>query len=181
MIGWWLMMHDAAEKYLSEIYREYGIYNKRYSKLLSFLLEMPFYCTLEEDESRLEDGRFLRKDLIEYGHLERWEDEIDDIRISVLEVILALAIRMDAEYTGDPCHPYPENIFWELLMNLGFRSFSNRDFKEQEADDILENWMNRKFERNGEGSLFPLRHSRRDQTRIPIWGQMNEYIRQKNR
>lgn len=175
------MMNDTTEKYLSEVYREYGIYNKRYSKLLRLLFETPFYCTLEEDESRLEDGRFLRKDVIEHGHLGRLENEIDDIRISVLEVILALAVRMDSEYIGDPCHPYPENIFWELVTNLGFRLFHNGNFKERESDEILDNWMNRKFERNGEGSIFPLRYTRRDQTRIPIWGQMNEYIRQKNR
>lgn len=172
-------MNRSIERYLKYICEEYSIYNKKYTKLLEFLLQVPFYCTLEEDEPRLEDGRFFRDDVVGYCGVS--EREIDELEISVLEVLIELSIRIDMEYTGDPRHPYPESIFWELLNNLGLNKFTNRSFDSECVEEILDIWMNRKFERDGTGSIFPLGRTRRDQTRICIWDQMNEYVKENYR
>lgn len=172
---------QIIEDYLDYIYDFYNIYDKKYVWLIDFLLKTPFYCTMEEDEDRIEDGRCLRRSYPDYQDYVTVANVIDDLQISVLEVLLELAVRMDGEYVGDPNHPYPENIFWELLDNLGLLRYNNRYFNEhkKEVMDILDKWMNREFARDGTGSIFPLIRPRRDQKKLCIWGQMNDYVHEK--
>lgn len=145
-----------------------------YSFLFEYLHNYPFSWSLSMDENRAEDGKYLR---------ENFEDEMgipDGIVLcgtcTTLEMLVALAIRMDKEYIGEPGEPDPSSIFIELLNNLGLWKYDNRRFTASKVNQILQVWMSRSFEYNGKGSLFPLKEASRDQRKIEIWDQMNAYI-----
>ena len=45
-----------------------------------------------------------------------------------------------------------------------------------EADGGLDGFINRQYEANGEGGLFPLKGVCEDQREVEIWYQMNAYL-----
>ena len=122
-------------------------------KLLWVLYHRKFSYILDLDRSRYTDGMILQK---EFG----LEEERD---CSVLETLIELAIRLESEFIGDPKNPKPELLFWEMIKNLKLDKCCSRNFDVIKIDKLLTRWMDRKFTSNGSGSIFPLRHTKRDQ------------------
>lgn len=147
---------------------------ERHWDLIINLQDRWFEHTIDMDRNRQEDGFMLRrqycqdKGMVSIAIFGRTE------YCTILEMLAALAIRMDDEY-GDAKDPKPGSIFEEMLDNLGL--FEAED--ETELDYILSNWMDRHFAPDGRGSIFPIQNPRRDQRKIQIWDQMQEYIREK--
>lgn len=161
-----------------ERWNEYGqwlasLVNSKYSTRLSDLHFLEFTWEIERDRNRASDGMHLRKKFaaetdIPIGIFDR-------MPCSVLEMLVALAIRVEREFVGDPNRPNPGRFFLEMLDNLGIvsvrkgsDSLSNRR--------IIQRWLLRDFRDDGDGSPFPLREPRRDQRDIEIWDQMNAYL-----
>lgn len=152
-----------------------GLRNFGYRKLTYQLHNSPFVYFLREDGDRKGDGLYLRK---------RFETETgfqlseENHPCGVLEVLIALAIRIDDEYIGSPSELHPEVPFMEMLDNLALLPF--KDYCYNYNCDLVIcrvlSWMHRDFEYNGVGSIFPLRHPGKDQREIPIWSQMMAYI-----
>lgn len=151
-----------------------GFSNESYDLLMDELHNSPFIFLISRDANRAEDGVYLRGDFAEERGCH--PNFAGDTECSVLEMLVALAKRIDSEYIGDPSDEHPEIIFWEMLSNLGLDKCSNRRFRRNHVQNILTIWLRRDFERNGDGSIFPIRHPNRDQTEIEIWSQMNEYL-----
>lgn len=133
------------------------------------------------DECREKDGVFLREYFCEEkGYFDRSSYEMSrffDEYCSVLEMLVALSIRMDREWVGDPSNPTPDMIFVELLENLGI-FIDDKDFKKKTCEIRVKRWLDRKFDYNGKGSIFPLKINRyrEDQRGVEIWRQMTAYI-----
>lgn len=156
-------------------------FNKRtYSKLMDFLHNRPFEYYIKRDENRAEDGVDLRIRFSKETDINP-EDEFifSQEEPKVLEVLIALAIRVDLEYIGDPGDPNPGAFFWEMCCNLGLDDFTNRYFDWEHVDVILDGWLTRSFDRNGEGSIFPIRNPKRDQREIEMWSQLQGYLSEK--
>lgn len=154
---------------------------KNYNCLIDALHETAFFFSLDMDENRAMDGLALRDEYFDYIDLKQGIFYQD---CTVLEVLIALSLRMDQEYIGDPGDPRPDKIFWELIQNLNLDQYDDKNFTARtysQVYDILDDWMNRKFDRNGERSIFPLRKSRIDQRKIEIWAQMQQYINENYR
>lgn len=151
-------------------------YDPECSFLIDFLHETPFTWTIEMDQNRADDGLYLRKIYYEERDLEGIFMFGRDV--SVLEVLVSLAIRMDNEYIGDPGDPHPEYIFWEFLENLGLDVYVNSKFSCEKCEKIVGVWLKRRFDSKGKGSIFPIIKPKRDQRKIEIWSQMQEYIRE---
>ena len=162
----------------------------RYEHLMYLMYEMDFVWCLELDSSRVDDAMALRE---EYYDLDPSEDWImlSEKPASVLEVLITLARRMDDVVididTGDRTRFW----FWEFVSNLGLKKYTDLrlfgdeyghidlDSYEDDMIDIqviLENWMNRTFEWDGKGSIFPIDDCVRDQRERPITYQMADYI-----
>lgn len=158
-------------------YREWligKIYTKntdKYRNLLNKLFELPFESHLGRDDDRAEDGLMLR-----YESPCIYSEELAFRECSVLEMLIALSIRIDEEYVGEPGYPHPEKIFWELISNLGLDLFDDKNFSQTEVFKIVSRWILREFDDNGDGSIFPLRYTTRDQRYVEIWSQMQEYL-----
>lgn len=165
-------------EYEQWLLRRVGLSDNGYSRLFEQLQNTLFEIVLPGDRNRAMDGIVLRENFYDdWGVEDAVFDHRDDCH--VLEMLCALAIRIEDDYVGDPSDPHPEWIFWEMLDNLGLTRYDDRDYDEELVHDILERWMERGFSYNGNGSLFPLDCPRRDQRRIEIWSQMNEYLSEK--
>lgn len=127
---------------------------KNYDILMSKLHDRDFYYIIESDESRMKDGLILRYDFF---------DDCDIIGgsfknpCSVLEMLVGLAVRIDSEYIGDPGDPHPERFFWEMICNLGLNTLDNEHFNSDTFDRIIVTWLNREYDFDGKGSIFPLK------------------------
>ena len=146
---------------------------KEYDRLVNKLHNTPFIFLLDRDEDRVDDALALRDEFfsefgLKYGDFDRG--------CSVLEVLVALACRLDEEYIGDPADPHPGMIFEEMLENLGLLRYDDRRYHEDEVEEILDIWIEREFKFDGRGSPFPVLDCRGDQRNVTMWSQAMKYV-----
>lgn len=164
------MVWDAYKDWLLEDKVKWD--RKGYSKLMNTLHNIPFEFSMYRDDNRADDGVALRYEFLDRYDI-RGDFEEDPM---VLEVLVALAIRIEDEYIGDPSDPNPSYIFWEMCCNLELDRYTDRYFDEESIYAIIEGWLSRDFSYDGEGSIFPIKHPIQDQRKIEIWSQMQEYL-----
>lgn len=165
---------DEYKRWLARKIDDVHFNNEHFACLLDALHNLPFIAYLPRDDDRIEDGKYLRDD---YCSEERLPIYLFDYKpCMVLEMLVALAIRIDNEWIGDPGEPNPEPFFWEMLANLGLNRFDNRHFSEEKVGEILDIWIRREFEEDGTGSIFPLQYWVVDQKKLDIWKQMQAYL-----
>lgn len=150
-----------------------------YRKLLHHLHQAEFYYTLPMDGNRAEDGTDLRY-RFGYEHFHEGPEIascLDDRPCSVLEMMVALAIRCEEQIMDDPdAGDRTGQWFWNMIVNLGLGSMDDRRFDQTFVDDILQRFMNREYGPHGEGGLFTVHRCQRDMRSIEIWYQMNHYL-----
>lgn len=154
----------------------------RRGTLLSILFDTEFRWSYRfpTDANRAADGQFLRtqyanetKDYLLYGDAKE--------PCNVLEMLVALAIRIETDIMGEPGNDHPEHWFWEMIKNLGLLPMTDKSLqKEHDVEKvmkILNKFMDREYDNQaGVGGLFPVYSPRRDQSLLPIWEQMNDYL-----
>lgn len=176
------MRRDLWDEYFNWLLDRLKWRKKGYNKLLYLMFNTPFEVYLERDNNRLEDGKYLRNHFFLDLNI---DGEFMEHPVSVLEVLAALAERIDTEYIGNPSDPRPDIIFWEMLYNLGFDSsefMDNRvDFppNQRKFYNKIDFWMRREYDFNGKGSIFPLKSVCFDQRNAEIWDQMLAYLSEK--
>lgn len=150
-----------------------------YSLLLNCLFDIPFRSYVEMDNNRIEDAIYMRKEYL-YDDISRGIDVsiVEDRYVSVLEVLIALAKRMENDILCDPMEEIDHSAdhFWLFLRNLGVERYSNGRFLEAEVRDKCEKWVRREYKKDGTGSIFPIRKPKNDQRKIEIWAQMHAYL-----
>lgn len=147
------------------------------TNVFAILHNIPFTYVLERDDNREEDGIDLREDYTPpNGYDMKIIMDFYAKRCSVFEMLIGLAIRVDDEFIGDPAEEHPEDFFIEMLENLGLTKFVGKRYREKDVINIVQRWLDRRFDKDGRGSPFPVHHDHRDQRKIEIWDQMNAYI-----
>ena len=156
----------------------------KHNMLFEQLYNTDFIYILDEDQNRYKDGTYLRVDYINSLGID--VDYNVELLYSkpcnVLEMLISLVVRMDRDYVGDPENPNPAELFYQLLFNLNLLQYYDivysRDCEaaKNEVNKVLETWMWRRFNKDGEGSIFPLRRTFKNQKLNDIWSQMNEYL-----
>lgn len=137
-----------------------------------------FKALLPMDENRALDGIALRDDFI----LDcEWFQDYPDMPCSVLEMLIALAQRMDFELTDlDSSGDNTAKYFWEMLDNLGLSHLSDDVYSLRNGEEktilALSRLVARTYQYNGEGGLFPLKCPMEDQREVEIWYQMCAYL-----
>lgn len=153
-------------------------YSKSYHKLFVRLHDTEFTYTIPMDGNRAEDGIDLR---YRFGREHSVSDAViasslDDRPCSILEMMIALAIRCEEHIMDDPdIGNRTGQWFWSMLVNLGLGSMYDARFDRYCVDMALERLLERKYERNGEGGLFTVNNGR-DMRTTEIWYQMNYYL-----
>lgn len=126
-----------------------------------------FIWVLDHDRRRALDGLTFRSNYPGFNEFSLCDHNRP---CSVLEMLAALAIRMDKEWIGNARINKAYIPFKDMIRNLGL---NEKNFYQK-----INDWMYRRFGRNGEGSIFPLKYPipEEDQRNIEIWNQMVRYI-----
>lgn len=174
-----MLVSDMYYDWLKEFVRTDN--SENYNELLGHLYYRTYIWMLPNDENRAADGLSLRN---------RFEYETG-IRVgigncSVLEMLIALANRIENEIMGDPVR---EDItwywFWTFIDNLGLIDCSDDCFDEVEVDQKLDIWMTNMYSEDGEGSIFGsiscatfFGKSDTNVKKMEIWNQMQIFLSQ---
>lgn len=142
-----------------------------YRQLLELLYRTEFVWVNLYDENRAMDGVELRLDFLRETRFEKdhtWYES----PCSVLESLIAFAQRAEFQ-TEMPVAEW----FWKFMENLRLD-----EYRRMSEDDvpvvhgILDVFMARTYSPTGDGGLFPLRKSDKDQREVEIWYQFCEYV-----
>lgn len=146
-----------------------------YRKLLAYLHEVEFVWMIPKDANRAEDGESLRWRFAYENHMHIGR-ELDG-PCSVLEMILALAIRcendiMDDSSVGDRTGQW----FWKMINNLGLSGMTDRRFDANYVEEVIDRFLHRDYEPDGHGGLFVIHDCPYDLREVEIWTAMLWYL-----
>lgn len=148
---------------------------ENFCELLRALHDKEFIWSVPNDDNRAVEGRNLR---------ERFCDEIRGVyifdnfpeEVTLLEVLIALAYRCESQVEDTTMLEW----FWKMVSNIGLSEITDDVFYNMGVpdyvDETLNNILYRRYHRNGRGGLFPLKRSKKDQRKVELWYQMNEYL-----
>lgn len=151
---------------------------KSFWQIAKQLYSIPFEWLIANDDNRAEDGICLREEFVAESHIQDIDQDWMDLECSFLEMLIALARRASFESSGEP-----GDWFWHFLRNLKIDQYSDLRYNRHVMNEIhlkVEKIIYRRYERNGDGGLFPLRNARKDQRRVELWEQMSEYLLEGN-
>lgn len=148
-------------------------------KIITLLHNIEFRYSIPMDANREEDGIDLRYRFItEIGIPKNYQEVYAylDGPCSVLEMMIALAIRCEESIMDDPdIGDRTSEWFWLMMKNLGLDYMSDRKFDRDIAEEKISIFLDRRYKRNGEGGLFVV-NGRRDLRKVEIWYQMCWYL-----
>ena len=145
--------------------------------LLEHLYTLSFTPRINRDINRESDGIRLRDEYFVDGVD---EESIIDTPCSFLEFLIGLARRMNYIYSRID-EDRTRDCFWMMIDNLELTCFDDRYLSRApgriraitEAVNIV---VDRTYEEDGSGGLFPLKHPRENQRNVEIWYQMQQYL-----
>ena len=171
-----MSIEDIRERYFEWLCDKIDFDNREhrhYKALLRCLDDFEFVATVPNDYNRVIDGLNLRDEFFEEEHIHHGYLEGP---CSVLEMMVAFSIRIEIDITGEPGMDALGRWFWVMIENLGLFSYPDPKFDRVEVTEIVENFVNRRYKRNGKGGIFPLLRSNKDQRKIELWYQMQDYL-----
>lgn len=151
-----------------------------FRKLLSYLHSVEFRYGRINDGDRAQDGVGLRHRFArltdDYGY-DYVMECLGDEPCSVLEMILALAIRCEEGIMDDPrIGDRTGQWFWKMITTLGLGGMIDDRFDEGLAEDIVQTFLDRKYSPDGRGGLFYVREAGCDIRRVSVWVQMMWFL-----
>jgi hypothetical protein len=141
-----------------------------------------FHWFIPLDKARVGDGKQLRYDYFRFVRHEHYDEEAGDLKlefVTFLEVLIALSRRLAWVMSEQGNEPY---WAWRLIKNIRLNKMSDplTDRQINRIHEVLYNVIWRNYHPSGEGGFFPLERTLKDQTKIDIWYQMQEYSMEKD-
>ena len=130
-----------------------------YGRLMEFLHSIPFYSTVQIplDKNRGADGKDLRLRFVEstneysYNHAYLY---LMDYDATMLEVMVALALRCEENIMHDiDLGDRSFEWFYGMLCSSGLNVCYDEQFDKNEAGNIVNRVLERKYARNGKGGF----------------------------
>ena len=151
--------------------------NRPYNVMAKQLHKLAFRPTrvVGTDHNRADDGLQLR---VEY--MTKYGPEGSSVNrgpCTMLEFLIGLARRMSF-LMGDENQPSrTPYYFWRLIRNLSLlRADDGNPHTVFLTEDAVYRILDRAYDRDGTGGLFPLTNAREDQRRVEIWYQMQAWL-----
>jgi len=145
---------------------------KSYLLLLKTLHSKEYFWIIPNDDNRAADVRIIRDDFFDV--------EFDEIPISILEFIIGVAGRCEDILNKEEGGKSQAEWFWELITNLKLDVYDDENYYDlfgpTNIDNILVKLLNRIYDEKGQGGLFPLKKTKKDQRLVEVWYQMSEYM-----
>ena len=160
------------------VYLEVKSPSLTHDHLLRKLYRTEYVWTVIGDDNRVEDGLDLRSKFLRTSNI---EDDGDWLHYgcSVLEALIAFSNRLEFD-SNIPA----EQWFWHMIENLGIHEFNDARYIYEDldtlVDDVLDALVWRQYDRYGNGGLFPLQNTKKDQREIEIWYQYCAYWEEHN-
>lgn len=149
-----------------------------YQSLLRYLYNKPYRYTHPRDANREADGIELRYRFAYSMGVAPAEVacELDDKPCSMLEMMIALAIRCEENFMrnfeiGDRTYEWFQDMIYSLQI-----AQNDFVFNERYVDQAVERFLNRDYAPDGLGSLFHLKHPYGDMRQVEIWDQAMWWI-----
>lgn len=155
-------------------------YSKHYSfkKLLRYLYDTEFEYSIAMDKNRASDGISLRSRFASYYCIDNEDIEYYIPQpCSVLEMMIALAVRCEENIMDDPKKGNRTNQwFWGMISSLGLNGMFDDRFDEEYVEEVVNRFLDRNYEPDGRGGLFTVRHCDYDLRDVEIWTQLLWYL-----
>lgn len=154
-----------------------GRYSKSnsYRKLLKHLHEREFVWSISNDANRAEDGIDLRYRFA-YDLIDDPRNELGEY-CTVLEMILALAIRCEETIMDDPAYgDRTAQWFWKMITNLGLGDMLDSRYDEYYVDEVIDRFIDNDYDQDGRGGLFIIKNCDYDLRYVEIWIQLCWYL-----
>lgn len=166
----WLIDSISLGKYKSK--------RRQFEKVLKRLYEREFTYINPHDFNRAQDGIECRW---HYASLTGQKEDFDILELclggpcTILEMMVALSDKcyclMGEDYSEDRSF-----WFWSMMDNLGL-TVNKTQWSNDYVDLILDDFLERRYEPNGRGSLFLIRDTKgKDMRDVEIWYQMCAYL-----
>ena len=178
------MYRDITDEYFEWLFNSVcdGRFGKgiSYRELLTRLHNIEFTYLIPRDQNRAEDGIGLRRRyILTLGYEHDYDFIMDklDGPCSVLEMMIALAIRCEENIMDDPrVGDRTKQWFWGMITSLGLGHMSDDEFDVELVDDKIRRFLYREYEPNGEGGLFTINRCKFDLRTVEIWYQLCWYL-----
>lgn len=156
-----------------------------YWLVLKDLHRRSFVPMIEHDDNRESDGLELREEYLRDIQADKYDRISGDC--SILEMMIALAKRMDFETSAVFDGGSPKNQtsywFWDMMHNLKLDLADDATYSQiggrEYVDAVVDDLVNREYEADGSGGLFPLTTAYEDQRDVEIWYQMAAYLNER--
>lgn len=153
--------------------------NSDYDRLFSCLYNSDFYSIVSMDINRESDGIELRYQFIyesKYGRSIPVNYLDDGKPCSILEMMIALAVRCEGIMFTPDKGDRTGIWFWQMVDNLGLRSMTDDHFDKRYVKKVITRLCERTYRPDGEGGLFTVRNRNEDLRNIEIWYQAMWYL-----
>lgn len=153
--------------------------HEQHSKLLRYLDDRQFVYTMDMDGNRAADGEDLR---YRFGRDQGYGDRLvatflDDRPCSILEMMVALAVRCEEHIMEDPDAGNRTGAWFQVMIDsLGLNKMTDQGFNLQYMDRVIDRFLDRTYSPDGSGSLFRIEHPYEDMRGVEIWYQMFAYL-----
>lgn len=174
-----MKLEELQPLYFDWLCEHAGVRAHKYKELLTYLHERDFVYSIPLDGNRAADGIDLR---YSFGREKRIDDPViasylDDRPCSVLEMMVALAVRCEVHIMYNPEYGNrTSKWFWEMVKNLGLAKMTDGRFYSKQAKRIVDRFLNREYEPDGTGGLFTVGFDHGDMRSTEIWYQLEWYL-----
>lgn len=171
------------DQYFAWLYKSIGSVSTRnptrsHWGLARQLYQKPYFWSVPNDDNREQDGKDLRYEFITECDLGHVDQDWLDLECSMLEMLIALSRHVSDQSFG-ASQGSAIDWFWKLMDNVDLRKYTDSHYGVRDIpaiNRVLNSVMERKYNRNGVGGLFPLQEAHADQRRIELWYQMSSYL-----
>lgn len=177
------LSHIIENEYFKWLYNyvcKYKVHGDiSYKKLFAMLHDTEFIFSIPNDVNRAIDGEDLRyRFSLEFEEREGVPIPYKiDGPCSVLEMMIALAIRCEETIMDDPRYgDRTAQWFWIMMSNLGLGLMTDDIYDRDLVKRKLDIFLNREYEPDGKGGLFYIRDCTDDLRKVEIWAQLCWYL-----
>lgn len=148
-----------------------------YSRLLEMLHETEYVYSLANDLNRYKDGLELKKTFCWEIGIDKQYYELLGTQCSVLEMMVALAIRCEVSIMSDPAEGDRTWLwFHSMLMSMHLENQTNYNFDVFYSEQCLKRMLFRTYDYYGDGALFKVNDPIYDMREAEVWTQMNWFL-----
>ena len=151
-----------------------------YSLVFTTLYSTDFISYDEFDDNLKENAADMRDDFYNFSKTANKLIDIYgeiDFETSILEVMVYLATRIEDTIMSNPDYGDRTRLwFWYMMESLDIIQYDNDRFDEPDIVQKLDNFVERRYEKNGYGGLFTLEDTKIDARKTNIWQQAMSFV-----